>query len=310
MRKQLSFLILLLTLAACSPHMEGLGPRVAVPDIKGDSYISIDGKELPLRIWEAEDEAKAVVLGVHGFNDYGNFLMPGMPAYLNKNSIKLITYDQRGFGSGPDRGLWAGKEALVNDLATMIHLVKSRHENLPLFVLGESMGAAVVINTLSEVKPLPVDGAILLGPAVWGPSSWPWYQKMGLYVTSYTMPWLKLSGGGIVQPTDHIENWKNWSRDPLVTRETRVDSLWGVSWLMDDALHHANDLETPTFLLYGNRDEVIPPEPVAKFVSNLKEGHKVKYYDEGWHWLPRDHNGPKVWEDILSWIKSSTPSIQ
>ena len=236
MPKTLKSLLIILLLAACSPHMEGTGPRVGVADIVEDFYVAEDGIKLPLRTWAPAGTPKAVVLGVHGFNDYGNFLMPDMPSYLQDNGILLITYDQRGFGKGPHRGVWAGTDALVNDLAMMIHLLHTRYEDIPFFVMGESMGGAVVMNTLARIKPLPVDGIILSAPAVWGPSTWPWYQKAALYGMSYTMPWLKLSGGGIVQPTDALETWKNWSLDPLVIRGTRVDALWGVSWIMDDAL--------------------------------------------------------------------------
>ncbi|WP_417788651.1 alpha/beta fold hydrolase [Terasakiella pusilla] len=310
MLNTLKALLVLLTLTACTPHIEGLGKRTQVPDLDGDTfYVAQDGVRLPLRIWEPKEPAKAVLIGVHGFNDYGNFLTPGMETFLQDNAIKLITYDQRGFGKSATRGFWPGKEALVNDLANIIHLVHSRYEHLPLYVMGESMGGAVVVNTLTQVKPLPIEGAILSAPAVWGPSSWPWYQKATLYAMSYTMPWLTLSGGGIVQPTDHLENWKNWSLDPLVIRNTRVDAMWGVSWLMEDALNAAPDLDVPTLMLYGANDEVIPHKPTAQFVKKLPANVKVAYYPDGWHWLSRDHNGPTIWKDVVSWINTPTQSL-
>jgi len=309
MRIVLKSLCLILFLAACTPHIEGMGPKSRIADIEGDFYVASDGVKLPIRIWQPDSPVKAVLLGVHGFNDYGNFLTPGMEKYLQANAIKLITYDQRGFGDGPHRGVWAGRDALINDLATLIHLIHARHEELPLYVMGESMGGAVVINTLARIKPLPVDGAILSAPAVWGVSTWPWYQKAGLYAMSYTMPWLKLSGGGIVQPTDHIENWKNWSQDPLVIRATRVDAMWGVSWLMEDALKAAPDLDVPTLLLYGEKDEVIPKDPTAQFVKNLPKTAHIALYPEGWHWLARDHNGPAVWKDIKSWMTDQSKPL-
>jgi len=304
MRKSLNALcfLLLFLIAACTPYMEGAGPVKTVPDFDGDYYVAADGTRLPLRVWEPQNPPKAVLLGVHGFNDYGNFVTPGFASFLQDNDVRVITYDQRGFGEGPHRGLWPGTDTLVNDLASIIHLVHSRHEDLPLYVMGESMGGAVVINTLSTITPLPVQGAILSAPAVWGPSTWPWYQKAGLYFFSYTMPWLELSGGGIVQPTDHIENWKNWSRDPLVIRGNRVDTLYGVSQAMEAALHNAANLHVPSLVLYGAKDEVIPHAPTRQMINSLPDGHRLAYYPEGWHWLTRDKNGPVVWKDILGWI--------
>lgn len=313
MPKSLKFLCLALylILTACTPYVQGVGPVKNVPDLAGNFYITADGAKLPLRIWKPDSTPKAVLLGVHGFNDYGNFLMPGMPAFLQENGILLITYDQRGFGKSPHPGIWAGTDAMVNDLATLIHLVHSRYEDLPLYVMGESMGGAIVLNTLAEIKPLPVAGAILSAPAVWGMSTWPWYQKAALYMFSYTVPWMKLSGGGIVQPTDALETWKNWSRDPLVIRATRVDALFGVSQAMERALNNAAKLDTPSLVLYGEKDEVIPRIPTAEMIKRLPEQHRVALYKNGWHWLARDKNGPLVWKDILAWIndqKAPLPS--
>lgn len=311
MLKSLKFfcLGLCLFLVACTPYMEGAGPVKNVPDLDGDFYVAADGARLPLRIWKPDGAPKAVLLGVHGFNDYGNFLMPDMPTFLQENGILLITYDQRGFGKGPHPGIWAGTDTMVNDLAILIHLVHSRYENLPLYVMGESMGGAIVLNTLAEIKPLPVAGAILSAPAVWGMSTWPWYQKAALYMFSYSVPWMKLSGGGIVQPTDALETWKNWSLDPLVIRATRVDALYGVSQAMERALHNAAKLETPSLVLYGDKDEVIPRIPTAKMVKNLPSKHRVALYENGWHWLPRDKNGPLVWKDILAWMEDQNAPL-
>jgi acylglycerol lipase len=297
-----SLLFLVLILSACSPYIEGLGPNKRVPDIEGDRFLTSDGLDLPLRIWDIDHEPKAILLGVHGFNDFGEFLTPGFPEYLQKNDILLITYDQRGFGQNINRGIWVGTEALVSDLSTLIHLVHSRYENIPLFVIGESMGGAVAMTTLATIKPLPVDGLILSAPAVWGPSTWPWYQKATLYALSYSVPWLKLSGGGIVQPTDHMENWKNWSKNPLVIRETRVDAIWGVSWLMDEAQAAVPAIMLPSLILYGEKDQVIPWKATQTMISKLNIKHHIALYPEGWHWLSRDHNGPVVWQDIVSWI--------
>ena len=39
---------------------------------------------------------------------------------------------------------------------------------VPVYILGESMGAAVVIATLARGEPLDAAGLILTAPAVWG----------------------------------------------------------------------------------------------------------------------------------------------
>jgi alpha-beta hydrolase superfamily lysophospholipase len=50
----------------------------------------------------------------------------------------------------------------------MTALVRARHPEAPLFLLGESMGAAVILLALQQPSFPRVDGIVLVAPAVWG----------------------------------------------------------------------------------------------------------------------------------------------
>jgi acylglycerol lipase len=80
-----------------------------------------DGAKLPLHVWPAEDAVtpKAVIVALHGFNDYGTFIKAAA-AYWASHGIAVYAYDQRGFGDAPNRGIWPGGEALVDDLRTAV----------------------------------------------------------------------------------------------------------------------------------------------------------------------------------------------
>lgn len=305
---------LLLVITACAaPRFQGKGDVMTTPRLTSDQFQAADGTVLRVRRWPSlEQPARAVMVGVHGFNDYGNFLMPDMPAFLQAQGIELITYDQRGFGTSKTRGHWAGNDVYRDDLATFIELVKADYPDQDLYVFAESMGGAIALTTLAEKQDLPVAGLILSAPAVWGRATWPWYQKLALSIAARIAPRMTLSGGGIVQPTDNIDVWQNWSLDPLVIKKTRVSSLWGVSAMMDEAFAQgANFTGYETLVLYGAQDEVIPLKPVQKFMETFPEQHRFAFYSEGWHLLPRDHNGPQVWADVMAWIadpKTPLPS--
>ena len=94
--------------------------------------------------WLPKGEPKAVILGVHGFNDYSNaFAMPA--EWWAKHGIATYAYDQRGFGAAPDHGYWPGTATLVSDLRTAARTIKARHPHVPLWLVGDSMGGAVVM---------------------------------------------------------------------------------------------------------------------------------------------------------------------
>jgi alpha-beta hydrolase superfamily lysophospholipase len=221
----------------------------------------------------------------------------------------IVTYavDQRGFGAAALPGRWHGSDRLVADLRSLIDLLRARHPDARLYVVGESMGGAVVLAATAQGQ-LPVDGLILIAPAVWSRDTMPWYQRLALDGAVRTLPWLKLTGEGIrLSPSDHVEMLQAMSADPLVIKATRVDALWGITDLMDRAQAAARYLQTPALLLYGEQDEIIPQNAFCRFLAKLPgtdPGLTFVLYEHGWHMLPRDRQGARVRADIAAWLKA------
>ncbi len=72
--KRWLLLLLALFLASCAPLLKAPGPAMTEPAIVGDALLMADGMRLPLRAWPAESAPTAVILALHGFNDYGTFI--------------------------------------------------------------------------------------------------------------------------------------------------------------------------------------------------------------------------------------------
>lgn len=295
--------VTLLVLSACSPLVNHPGKQVVEPKIEKEHFVAVDGSMLPVRTWLPKDSpAKAVIVGLHGFNDYSNFFAsPG--SYLSRHGIACYAYDQRGFGGTPGRGLWSGIEAYTNDLSCFVKEIRKRHPSVPLYVLGESMGGAVAIVAMTGINPPNVDGVILVAPAVWGRETMPWYQRWLLAVTSHTLPWMKLTGKGMhISPSDNIELLRSLGRDPRVIKATRIDAVYGLSDLMDEALSRAEKLQLPTLVQYGENDQIIPKRPIFLMLEKMPETTRKAFYEHGYHMLLRDLQGEKPLADIAAWI--------
>jgi alpha-beta hydrolase superfamily lysophospholipase len=104
---------------------------------------------------------------VHGFNDYSN-AFAGFGEYAAAHGVAVYAYDQRGFGARFDAGFWPGTPILVTDLRIELERLAALHPDLPIYLLGESMGAAVVIAAATGDRSLDAAGVILSAPAVWG----------------------------------------------------------------------------------------------------------------------------------------------
>ena len=298
--------MMVLMLAACTPTVESAGPAIQPPHLTGDAFVDSDGARLPLRAWLPEGEVKAVVVALHGFNDYRAFFdIPG--PRLAAAGIAVYAYDQRGFGAAPEPGGWFGAAAMRDDLYAVLRLVAQRHPGRKLFALGESMGAAVVMTGLARSgADLPkLAGAILVAPAVWSRDTMPWYQAAALWIGAHTVPWMTLTGNGLhITATDNIDVLRKMSRDPLVIKETRIGSIKGLCDLMDDAMVSAPSLHVPALVLIARKDEVVPNSASEKMMATLPSSAEVKFYPENYHMMLRDLEGDIPTNDIIAWIEA------
>jgi alpha-beta hydrolase superfamily lysophospholipase len=234
---------------------------------------------------------------------------------VTQDQATVYAYDQRGFGANPQPGVWPGSEALVDDLRRIAAQLRERHPELPLTVIGESMGGAVVLVAASETPGLAADQFILKAPAVWGAQSMPFYQRLSLYSMNLIAPQMSFSGRGLsslgIRPTDDLEVSRDLSRDPFVIKATRINSLAGVTELMGRAQTQKHLPPQRTLVLYGLRDKIIPPQTVCDWLTNLNGAAPVAHktdviiYKEGWHMLTRQLSAREPLKDISQWIQHS-----
>ena len=280
------------------------------PYFTGDAVIVDDGARLPLRAWLPKEKPRAVILALHGFNDYSNaFAGPGRK--LAHHGIATFAYDQRGFGRAPGRGRWAGAWRLDADLADVSRLLRARYPGVPLYILGESMGGAVVITAVagSAGAPKPVcDGIVLVAPAVWGRATMGVVERVGLWAGNALIPAVTVTGRGLnITPSDNGPMLRALAADPLVIKETRIDTIKGLVDLMDLALASAPRLKgVPMMLLYGQHDEIVPHMPTRLFITRLpppqRSDSRIALYEHGYHMLLRDRDAASVIDDVAAWL--------
>jgi alpha-beta hydrolase superfamily lysophospholipase len=312
-------------LLGCAPTIDedarlaGIGTARAAPEpnpaphFTETGFVAADGAVLPLRKWlppsgRGGGEAKAVILALHGFNDYSN-AFDGPGETWSKEGIATYAYDQRGFGAALEHGRWPGRAALAADAATAAQVLRRLYPRAPLYLLGDSMGGAVAVIAMTGESGTPVpdvDGVILTAPAVWGRSTMGLLPALALWAGVRLMPGLTLSGRGLeIKPSDNIAMLRALARDPRVIHETRIDAIYGLVDLMDATLASAPLLDVPLLVAYGAKDEIVPRAAVRRFVDALppepQRRRRLAWYEDGYHMLLRDLEAPVVVADIESW---------
>jgi acylglycerol lipase len=301
--------VLALLVGACAPIVQrplDPTPGFAGPRLETDRFVSFDGARLGLTRWEPPDEPWAVIVGVHGMNDYANSFHLAAP-YWASQGIATFAYDQRGFGRSPQRGVWAGHKLMTEDLRTLTALVRARYPHAVIAVVGESLGGAVAIEAFASDHPPDADRLVLLAPAVWGWSSQPLAYKVALEIAAHTLPSQVFNPPSFVtehiQASDNIDELIAMGRDPLMIWGARADALYGLVNTMQRASRQIGEVNVPTFYGLGRHDEIIPRKPALEAASRLPAGDRTAEYADGWHILLRDKQAKNVWEDVAAFLR-------
>jgi alpha-beta hydrolase superfamily lysophospholipase len=309
--------VLLLLISACSNPKYQARPDTVLDNsrLTAGSAIMSDGYVLPMKTWPAIDKPAAVVLAIHGFNDYSNAFDAAANIFSN-NSITSYAIDQRGFGATEQHGIWAGSATLQSDLIATADLLCEKHADLPLFLLGESMGGAVIVSAAQQIEQTCVEGVILSAPAVWGWQTMPWWQTVPLRLLAHTIPAVTVNAEALdIHPSDNVEMLEALGRDPLFIKETRIDAIYGLTDLMEAAMVNSGALKMPALILYGEHDEIIPQVAICQMLDILSDSAtsnwRMLLYPDGYHMLMRDLQAAVVIHDVMTWIynqKAELPS--
>ncbi len=289
--------------SGCSTRLAPPGPPVETPRETPDAFIMPDGMRLPYRTWLPDGEPWAVVLALHGMNDSRDaWEFPG-PDFAAAG-IAVFSPDLRGFGDSAARGFWPGTQALVDDARTEAVLLRQHYPHTRLILMGESMGAAVLMCLATSSAPPPADGYVLVAPAVWGRAEMNVFMRSGLWLMANLLPGFTVTGRvAHVVASDNREAIRRLSTDPLTIHETRFDAIKGLVDLMDAAFAAAPRFTAPALFMYGGKDELIPDRATAATWRALPEGPVRAFYPAGYHLLLRDLHRQVPIADVVAWIR-------
>lgn len=140
------------------------GISVLFPEENWMRFITKDGLELHTYRYPANN-AKSVLISLHGLNSYSQ--PTGVIAKeLAESNCEVLAFDFRGHGKSQGiRGFIKSLTELVEDTLDFIGEIEKLYPGLPLFLMGGSLGAAVVTQVSIKV-PEKVSGIILINPAL------------------------------------------------------------------------------------------------------------------------------------------------
>lgn len=255
------------------------------------------------RTWEVVN-ARAAVIVVHGLAEHsGRFDELGLR--LGAAGHSTFALDLRGHGvSEGRRGHVPHFDAFLQDLDRFRREVQGLvRVELPLFLLGTSMGGLIALRYLEEYE-TPFRGAIAVSP--WLATSMPvprWKINIA-NALNRVLPALPLALG--IDPTV-------LTRDPKLVQARRDDSLVHdritprlfaeSATAMGLAFQRADRIHTPLLFLLAGDDQLVDTQKSLAFSRTIRSAPvTVKLYPGYYHEVMNEVDRGIVFTDLRDWL--------
>jgi alpha-beta hydrolase superfamily lysophospholipase len=278
--------------------LNGLDPSFRV---RAGSFDASDGEKIPYRLWKAE-RARALVLLLHGATDYSAAFDEIGPQFVARG-ITALAIDQRGFGATSTRGRWRGKGRMIRDAIEAVLYLRMRFgDALPVFILGESMGAAVAVHAAARAPNLDLAGIVLAAPGAISGTLRRMFGHALTRVLRFFMP-----HSSIV--IERISAWEftpgsaiRLLSDPMVLRRVRPATLFGLFKLSRSAVDQAEHVRIPALTMIGGKEDLLREDCIRRLYNGLAGDKQWARFKNGPHLLLHWKSRNRVLARVFSWI--------
>jgi alpha-beta hydrolase superfamily lysophospholipase len=227
-----------------------------------------------------------------------------MAVWLAHRGCAVHAYDQRGHGRSEGARCHVDRfDEFLDDLALVLDAARSEHPELPITLVGHSMGGLVTLAFLATRSPR-VASAVTSGPALALGAVSPLRVAIAR-AARRLLPRLAIGSGldpaGLSRDPHVVERYLS---DPLIER-TMTTSL-GAELLAaaPRTAALAGRVEVPLLMLHGEDDPLCAVEGSRAFSAGVRApGSALRTYPKLRHEIFNEPEREVVWQDLFSWLE-------
>jgi len=274
-----------------------------------EQWLDGSGGRIFTRHWEPDGPPRASLVICHGVNSHGGQYIRAGETFAAAG-FAVTVLDLRGRGKSDGERFYAESvDDYVSDLSLAVELGRSKHPDLPVFLLGHSAGGVTAVSYALDHQDR-IDGLIC--------------ESFAFRVYAPSIALKLLEGADHIVPHAHVLRLKmeDFSRDPdwvatLNADPLTKDEVQPVSTVA--ALARAGErferefgrITLPVLILHGTADKATRPDGSQQFFDQAGSADKsLKLYDGYYHDLLNDLGREQVFGDIVAWIDARIPATQ
>jgi len=260
-----------------------------------------------LSVWQETPTQPAIgtVVHCHGLGEHSERHRNTFQKLL-ANGFNVFRFDFRGCGESKGERQWIDDFAdYVEDARSVVAEARKRAPNLPIFLMGHSLGGAVALTLVGKGEGT-VSGLVLSAPAYQvGKGVSPLKIKIGKLLEKW-LPHLKIPGS---------LDLSTLSRDPKVVEAYKCDPLCCTYNTVKQgneilkALSHLPEavgrVKVPLLIAHGDHDKLIPVEGSRELFRKAPSSDKLlKEFHGGYHELHNDVIHDEYLNYVSGWLKA------
>jgi alpha-beta hydrolase superfamily lysophospholipase len=261
------------------------------------------GDRLFRREWLPEHPERALLLA-HGMGEHsGRYEHFG--AWFATRGCAVHAYDHLGHGrSAGLPGHVQRFDDYLDDLEVMLAGLRQSHPQLPVFLIGHSMGGLIAAAFARERRPqlagVVTSGAALqLGEKVSGATAF------AARILSRIAPRLRLRNeldpAGLSRDPEVVAAYVE---DPLVFRRVTTSMASELFRAIRRTGAGGAEVQLPMLMLHGEADPICPVGGTREFFERLPAGDKaLQVYPGLLHEIFNEPERERVFEDLLAWLR-------
>ncbi|TFB13803.1 alpha/beta hydrolase [Filobacillus milosensis] len=257
------------------------------------------------------EQPKGVVVAIHGaFEHAGRY--EWLFSRINFHGYHVVAGDLPGQGTTPGRR--GHIQSFQQYLDTVLSwFEKAKEYDLPIFLLGHSMGGLIAIRTMQKTDVYKdIDGVILSSPALGmknGLARPVYYLSKVLNVAT---PGMRFKTGVRSEIATRNEGYNAHDvSDPLFLRKVSVRWYHEFEKAIAAAFKELADYpDIPTLLLQGGDDHLVDIDAVKEWFNKIDVSEKmIKIYEEFYHEIFNEPEREDVVKDLIHFIDHQIETI-
>ena len=264
--------------------------------------LSQDGLKLYLHHWPAAQPKKVMCI-IHGLGEHAGRYAE-MANVLNEVNCSVMAIDLRGHGlSEGKRGHTRSYDHLLSDIEELLKSARAEYMDLPMFLLGHSMGGNLVANFVKTKMTSELSGFILSAPffeVAFQPPAWK--VKLAKAVGSILPGLLQSNELNVNSISRDAQEVKKYEDDPLVHDRISIRLFLELTKNGEAVLENNKELKIPGLHYHGDADRLVSFSASGIFAERNKDHLKWVPLKDSYHEPHNDLDREKVFELVREFV--------